>query len=111
MVSNQKEGNGNIDIIFALSDVTWFTSGIFHHTREKRREKGGGTYTNDSWVIGHGWRLVLLDAGVLLNSKILHIASSENDVLVDLIRGRNLLLWSAFSTFGSERSDILEGYC
>jgi hypothetical protein len=31
MVHNQKEGNGNLHMGFALSENIWLISGIFHH--------------------------------------------------------------------------------
>lgn len=60
------------------------------------------TYSDDSRVIRDSWRLVLLDARVLLDSQVLDIASTEDDVLVDLVRGSNLLLRSTFTAFRSE---------
>ncbi len=62
---------------------------------------GWDTYANNSWVIRHGRRLVLLDVGVILDAKILHIASTEDDVLVDLIRGANLLFRAALPSLSA----------
>ena len=72
-------------------------------------ERGGGkTYSYNSRVIGHRG-LVFLDARVFLDAKVLHIATTENDVLVHLIRGTNLIF--SPTTFCAERTNVLERYC
>jgi hypothetical protein len=68
------------------------------------------TYSNNRGVIRHCGRLVLLDAGMLLNAKIFHIASAEDDILVDLIRGANLFLWPRLASFCAKGAHILERY-
>lgn len=50
------------------------------------------TYADNSRVIWHGGRLVLLDAGVFLDAEILHIAAAEDDILVDLIGGTDFVV-------------------
>lgn len=57
-----------------------------------RLGNGGETHTTDNgWVIGHR-RLVLLGRSrTLLNAQILHIATSKDDEVVDLV-GRGDLL-------------------
>lgn len=62
----------------------------------------GRTYADNGRVIGHDGRLVLLDARVFLNAKILHVAASKDNVLVDLIRGADLLFRATFSPLCSE---------
>lgn len=69
---------------------------------------GGRTYANNGRVIGHGRGLVLLDARMFLDAKILHVAASEDDILVDLIRGADLLFGTAFSPLSSKRTNIFE---
>lgn len=60
------------------------------------------TYSDDGRVIRNSWRLVLLDAGVLLDSQVLDIASTEDNVLVNLVRRRNFFIRSTFTAFRSE---------
>jgi hypothetical protein len=67
------------------------------------------TYADNCRVVWHGGGLVLLDAGVLLDSEIFHIASTEDDIFVDLVRRRDLFTTSP--TFCAEGTDILEGDC
>jgi hypothetical protein len=69
------------------------------------------TYAHNSRIIGHGRRLVLLDARVFLNSQVLDIAAAEHDVFVDLVGGSELLFGSTSSALCSKRPDILERYC
>lgn len=54
--------------------------------------KRGGTHTTDNgWVVGHR-RLVLLGRSwALLDAQILHIATSKDDEVVDLVGGGDLL--------------------
>jgi hypothetical protein len=70
---------------------------------------GAAAYSDNGWVIWHGGRLVLLDARGVLNSEVLHVASSEDDILVDLVRRTDLLFWPAFATLCTEGAHILEG--
>ncbi len=55
--------------------------------RDRKRSSGGDwTHIDNGRVAGNCGGLVLLDsAGALLNSKILDIGTTEDDVLVDLI--------------------------
>lgn len=58
-------------LFFALSDNDNVLHPKYFTIWEK--EKGGSkgkkiTYANDGRIIGHSWRLVLLDVGVVLNS-------------------------------------------
>lgn len=86
--------------------MTVFTSEMFHH--------GGwvswracATYTEDGGVVGHlrGLRgLVLLRR--LDNGQVLDIAAAEDNVVVDLIIGWDLVVWVAATAFGAERPDF-----
>jgi hypothetical protein len=60
------------------------------------------TYSENGRVLRHGWRVVLLDGGSLLDTEILDIAAAEDDVLVHLVRGSYLFLGSSFATFRAE---------
>lgn len=61
------------------------------------------TYSNDGRVIGDLGRLVLLGRGRgLLNSQVLHIATSKDDVFVDLIGGCYLLFRVTLSALCTE---------
>lgn len=62
----------------------------------------GLTYANDGRIIGHGWRLVLLDVGMILNPQVFYVTAAEHDVLVDLVGGSNLLFRSTLATLGTE---------
>lgn len=128
---NQKEGNGNLHTIFAHSEqVCEFTSEIFHHLinwadrdglspegddSRKQRVKLviGCTYTKNSGVIRDPRWLWGRSLTLLLSSDadVLHIASPENDVLVDTGRGGNLVGRVSPSTFGTKGHHILKGYC
>lgn len=59
------------------------------------------TYAEDSGIIGHR-RLVLLGRGPRLDAKVLYIAATENDVLVDLVGGGHFLIGIVLAAFGSE---------
>lgn len=68
----------------------------------------GSTYANNCGIVGHSGRVVLLHARVFLDTEILHVAASKDDILVDLVGRANLLFRTAFSSLGSERTDIFE---
>lgn len=107
----QKEGNGSLDIVFCAFrqrqslHPEYFI--IVKTCRRRRREQS--TYPNNCRVIWHGWRgLVLLDARVLLDAEVLHIAAAEDDVLVNLFRWSNLVFGPASTTLGAKRTDIFQ---
>lgn len=77
--------------------------------RDAVRATRGKTYADNSWVIRHGRRLVLLlGAGGLFDAEILDIATTEYNVLVDLFGGGYLLLGPAFAAFRAKGHDIFE---
>lgn len=78
---------------------------------EKKKTTRGITHADDSRVFGHCRRVVLLDAGSILNSQVLHVAATEYDILVDLVGRRNLLFGTAFAAFRTEGANILQGHC
>lgn len=49
------------------------------------------TYPNDSWVVGH-WRWGRLLLCRFFDAQVLHIASAEDNLLVDCIRRTELVL-------------------
>ena len=110
---NQKEGNGKISTKFAhsASDKS-FTSEIFHHRRCQVRKLEGTvrTYPKYGRIAGYGAGLGLLRR-LLLDAQILHVAASEDDVLIDLIGWRNLFLWAPLPSLRAKRLDIFEGDC
>ena len=53
-------------------------------------------------VIGDLRRLRLVLLGRLDNGQVLDIASTEDNVVVDLVIGWNLFVWIAAAAFGSE---------
>lgn len=68
------------------------------------------TYSDNGRVIGDLGRIGLVrGAGRLLDSQILHIAATEDNIIVDLVRRRDLLIGRGFPAFGAERSHALEG--
>lgn len=115
---DQKEGNGNLDIIFALfRRDNRFTSAIFHHDGIEGDTYGQNavacrdmTYSNNGRIIGHGRSFCLLEAGMLFDSQILHIAATKDNILVDLVRGSYLFCWPASASFCAEGPDIFQGY-
>jgi hypothetical protein len=60
------------------------------------------TYTEDGGVIGDLRRLRLVLLGRLDNGQVLDIASTEDNVVVDLVIGRDLVVWVAATAFGAE---------
>ena len=60
------------------------------------------TYTEDGGVIGDLRRLRLVLLGRLDNGQVLDVASTEDNVVVDLVVGRDLVVWVAAAAFGSE---------
>lgn len=88
-----------------------FTSEIFHHAEGKVVDaswNGGGTHTTDNgWVVGHGRLVLLWRSWALLDAQILHIAASEDDEVVDLVRRGDLLGGIALSALRAMRSDVL----
>jgi hypothetical protein len=70
------------------------------------------TYTEDGGVIGHlrGLRgLVFL--GRLDNCQVLDIATTKDNVVVDLIIGRNLVVGVAATAFGAKRLYVFQSDC
>lgn len=71
------------------------------------------TYSDNSGVVGHNRRLVLLyRCWGLLDPQVFDICAAEDDVLIELVRGSNLLARLAvlgFAALGSKGADILEG--
>ena len=55
--------------------------------------------------------MLLLLRRTFLDPEVLHIAASEDDVLVYLRGGRDFLFWIALAAFGSPRSNVFERYC
>lgn len=85
-----------------------FTSEIIHHAEGEDSkavdvtEKGGSTHaTDDSWIVGHRGLVFLGRNRALLDAQILHIAASEDDEVVDLIRRRDLFRGIALAAFGA----------
>jgi hypothetical protein len=69
------------------------------------------TYTEDGGVIGDLRRLGLVLLGRLDNGQVLDIAATEDNVVVDLVIGRDLVVGVAAAAFGAERLDIFQGDC
>jgi hypothetical protein len=66
------------------------------------RNRGGRTHAaNDGRIVGHRRLILLGRSGRLFNAQILHIATSEDDEVVHLIRRRDLFGGVALSTFGA----------
>lgn len=66
------------------------------------------TYVDDGRVLGHGRRLVLLDARVFFDPQVFDIAAAENDVVVNLVGRRYLIFRPTPSALCSVGADILE---
>lgn len=63
-------------------------------------QKKGVTYPKDRRVVRHvRWRLVLL--GRIDNGQLFHVATTEDDVLVDLIGAGHFERWITLATFGA----------
>lgn len=64
-----------------------------------RLENGGGTHTTDNgWVVWHRRLILLGRSRTLLDAQILHVATSKDDEVVDLIGRGDLLRGVALST-------------
>lgn len=109
---NQKEGNGNLDTVFAHSEqVCEFTSEIFHHViklslaweqstvqgvqgegNEYAPERARITYPKDGGIIRHSrwFRLGDLLLLLLCDANVFHITAPKDDVFVDTARGGDL---------------------
>lgn len=112
---SQKEGNGNFDIVFALfrQDDKFLHPQYFIIQALSRRGvecDERQTYVDNSRVLGHGRRLVLFDARMVLDPQVLDIAAPENDVVVNLIGRCYLFFGSTPPALGAERANILERY-
>ena len=69
----------------------------------------GPTYSKNSGIIRHFGRFVLRGRGRSLDAEVLHIAASEDNIVVNLIGGRNLLVRVASPTLGAVGRDIFQG--
>lgn len=70
--------------------------------------EAGSTYADNGRVIRHSRRLALLDARVVLDAEILYIASTKDNVLVDLVGRADLIIGTPFATFCSKGADIFQ---
>jgi len=94
-----------------------FTSEILHHCDNRASANNRGqtgetvfrTHPKNGWVIGDRRWLVLLHGRRLLNPKVLHIASAEDDIFVDLVRRCYFVCRGRLTTFSAVRSHIFEG--
>lgn len=70
------------------------------------------TYTDNGRVVRNRRGLVLFGSTwALLDPQVLDIATTEDDVLIDLVRSRNLFFRVALSAFGAKRLDTLKRDC
>lgn len=68
------------------------------------------THSENGRVVWHLRRSWLRLFWLLLDSQVLHIATTEDNVVVDGVVCGNLFGRVAFTTFGAEGGHILEGY-
>ena len=130
---NQKEGNGNIDMVLRIPNRSEFTSEYISSCDQLTSRKIAGwsmdamcrwekihgtgglgltTYTKNSRVIWNPRRLWLRILFCLLisDADVLHVATPEDDVFVD-IRGRgNLFCGVASTALGAKGLHILQCY-
>jgi len=70
-----------------------------------------GSSTEDRRVIRHCGRLLLLGGRrAFFNPQVLDICATEDDILIELLRGRDKLLRVRFPMLGAKRPHILKGY-
>ncbi len=75
---------------------------MVHHSRDYIAMGGHEvTYSDNGRVVGDPGRLVLLGARRSFDSEIFYIGASEDDVLVDLIGRRDLLLEAPLPALGA----------
>jgi len=112
MCGLRRKATESVHLVLRSRKMTKFTSGMFHQGGFKHLLRRTATYTEDSGIIGHLrglGRLVLL--GRLDNGQVLDIAATEHNVVVDLVIGRDLVVWVAATAFGTERLDIFQSDC
>lgn len=78
--------------------------------RSRIQRKGGkSTHTDDGRIIGHWRRDILLGgSGGLLHAQILHVATPEDNELVDLRRAQDLFRRVRLAAFSAMRLDIFQ---
>lgn len=113
----QKEGNGNVHKVLRSRDIDNFyiryasSQQIRLNGQRLRRDQGGRrlTYAEYSRIIRDWrWRRFVLLRG-LDDCEVFHITATEDDVVVDLVVWRDLLVGIAASAFGAVRLDVLQG--
>jgi hypothetical protein len=71
--------------------------------------EGEMTYADNGWVIGHSWRLVLLDrARAFLDPQVLHIFAAKDDVFVNLVARSCLVVASTPAPLSTVRPNVLQ---
>jgi hypothetical protein len=66
------------------------------------------THSKNRRVVRHLRWLILFGFGRLLNPQIFHIATSEDNILVDAIRSWDFIFWVRATTFRAIRRDMFE---
>jgi len=67
--------------------------------------------TNNCGIVGNRWGDILLCRRALFDPQVLDICATEDDIFVDLIGGRKLVVWVAPATLRAERLYIFERNC
>jgi hypothetical protein len=80
--------------------------------KEEKNKRASATYTQDSRVIGNPRRLWLCVLLCLLvgDADVAHITATEDNVFIDIRRGRNLLRGVLAAALSAKRLHILECY-
>lgn len=98
------------------NSVRMFTSEMVHHigfvlARYQVGTKRKGTYTNDGRIIRDRGRLILFrGGGSLLNTEVLHVATSKYDIFVNLFGGCYFVCRVSSTAFGAVGFDTFEGH-
>ena len=91
------------------SGILKFTSEIFHHGVMVQVKRMGKAYSDNAGIIGHNRGPALLGRlwGVI-NPQVLNIGAAKDNVVVDLIRGGDLVIGIASAALAAKGFDILE---
>lgn len=112
MTFDQKEGNGNLNMI-CLRYSEWYTEvyirNISSWCHSGRGREWTKTYSDNSGIIGHHRGPALLGRlWRVVNPQVLDIGAAKDNVVVDLIRGGDLVIGIASAALTAKGLDILE---
>jgi len=113
---DQKEGNGDIHRVlrFRWYLCIYIRNSSSHRCASQKEgrqlkrvyEKSWKTHPQYSRIVRYLRRLIVLGRGWLFNPQVLHIAATEDDIFVDIIR--RWYFFTGPTSFGAKRDNLLE---